>query len=50
VLALADLQSLLAQAEAAITRHRTKAPKVLADGLAGKLSANGFPVREVIDA
>jgi len=49
-LALADLQRMLAQTEAAITERRVEELKVLADGFARKLAANGFSVREGIDA
>jgi len=49
-LALADLQSMLAKTEAAIAERRVEELKVLADGFARKLAANGFSVREGIDA
>ena len=49
-LALADLQRMLAQTEAAIAERRVEELKVLADGFARKLAANGFSVREGIDA
>jgi len=49
-LALADLQRMLAQTEAAIAERRVEELKVLADGFARKLAANGFAVREGIDA
>ena len=49
-LALADLQRMLAQTTAAIAERRVEELKVLADGFARKLAANGFSVREGIDA
>ena len=48
--ALAELQRMLAQTEAAIAERRIEELKVLADGFARKLAANGFSVREGIDA
>lgn len=49
-LALADLQRLLAQTDAAIAERRVEELKVLADGFARKLAVNGFSVKEGIDA
>ncbi len=49
-LAMADLQRLLAQTDAAIAERRVEELKVLADGFARKLAVNGFSVREGIDA
>ncbi len=49
-LAMADLQQLLAQTDAAIAERRVEELKVLADGYARKLAANGFSVKEGIDA
>jgi DNA-binding protein H-NS len=49
-LALADLQRMLAQTDAAIAERRVEELKVLADGFARKLAASGFSVREGIDA
>ena len=48
--ALAELQRMLAQPEAAIAERRTEELKVLADGFARKLVANGFSIREGLDA
>ena len=41
---------MLAQTEAAIAERRVEELKVLADGFARKLAANGFSSREGIDA
>lgn len=49
-LAMADLQRLLAQTDAAIAERRVEELKVLADGFARKLAVNGFSVKEGIDA
>ena len=49
-LAMADLQRLLAQTNAAIAERRVEELKVLADGFARKLAVNGFSVKEGIDA
>jgi DNA-binding protein H-NS len=49
-LALADLQRLLAETNAAIAERRGEELKVLADGFARKLAVNGFSVKEGIDA
>ena len=49
-LAMADLQRLLAQTDAAIAERRVEELKVLADGFARKLAVNGFSVKEDIDA
>ena len=49
-LAMADLQRLLAQTDAAIAERRVEELKVLADGFARKLAVNGFTVKEGIDA
>ena len=49
-LALADLQRLLAQTDAAIAERRVEELKVLADGFARKLAVNGFTVKEGIGA
>jgi len=48
-LALADLQRLLAQTDAAIAERRIEELKVLADGYAKKLAMNGFSIREGMD-
>lgn len=48
--ALADLQRLLAQTDAAIAERRVEELKVLADGYAKKLAMNGFAIREGMDA
>jgi len=48
--ALSDLQRMLAQTEAGIAERRVEELKVLADGFARKLAANGFTIREGIDA
>ena len=47
---MADLKRMLAQTEAAIAECRVEELKVLADGFVRKLVANGFSVREGIDA
>lgn len=44
--ALADLQRLLEQTDAAIAERRGEELKVLADGYARKLAMNGFSIRE----
>jgi DNA-binding protein H-NS len=49
-LAMADLQRLLAQTDAAIAERRVEELKVLADGFARKLAVNGFTVKEGIEA
>ncbi len=49
-LAMADLQRLLAQTDAAIAERRVEELKVLADGFARKLAVNGFTVKEGISA
>ena len=49
-LAMADLQRLLAQTNAAIAERRVEELKVLADGFARKLAVNGFSVKEGIAA
>ena len=49
-LAMADLQRLLAQTDAAIAERRVEELKVLADGFARKLAVNGFSVKEGINA
>ena len=49
-LAMADLQRLLAQTDAAIAERRIEELKVLADGFARKLAVNGFSVKEGIGA
>ena len=48
--ALAELRRRLAQTEAAIAERRIEELKVLADGFARKLAANGFSIREAIEA
>ena len=48
--ALVELQRQLAQTETAIAERRIEELKVLADGFARKLAANGFSIREAIDA
>jgi DNA-binding protein H-NS len=45
-----ELQQRLAETNAAIAERREEELKVLADGFARKLAANGFSIREGIDA
>ena len=47
---LGDLQSRLAETNAAIAERRVEELKVLADGYAKKLALNGFSIREGMDA
>ena len=49
-LAMADLQRLLAQTDAAIAERRVEELQVLADGVARKLAVNGLSVKGGIDA
>ena len=49
-LAIADLQRLLKQTDAAIAERRVEELKVLADGYAKKLAMNGFSIKEGTDA
>ena len=49
-LALADLQRLLKQTDAAIAERRIEELKVLADGYAKKLAMNGFAIKEGMEA
>jgi DNA-binding protein H-NS len=49
-LAMDDLQRLLKQTDSAIAERRIEELKVLADGYAKKLAANGFAVKEGMEA